>query len=153
MSEHEPLKEQRNHLHSPVTFVFFLCLLSFSEGMNTKQLHIWISMKCHKDSCPGDPSLSMSHSVGGLSPFFAGNFKRSLRTTGSDISYANVPGNVLLEIAPRLNGNMHSSGTRLDEAGAVSRRWDHTPTWESRVPGPVGPQHHPARGTSKITAR
>lgn len=57
-----------------------------------------------------------------LFPSFAGNFKRALRSIKPGISYRNVLGNRLLEIAPRFNGNQHPPGTRPDEAGAVTTR-------------------------------
>lgn len=48
---------------------------------------------------------------------FAGNFKRSLKAIKpDDISSGDVPGNTWLEIVTRLDGNQHSSRTRLDQA-------------------------------------
>lgn len=53
-----------------------------------------------------------------LFPSFVGNFKRSLRTTKPyGISYGYVLGNILLETAPRFNGDLISGWDCNHEVG------------------------------------
>ena len=118
-SECEPFKKcWRSHLYSPLTFTFFLCLLSFSQDLSPEQLWIQIPMKRRQRSVPTGPCFTNeSLSVRDLFSSFAGNFKRSLKAIKpDDISSRDVPGNTLLEIVSRLDGNQRSSRTRLDQA-------------------------------------
>lgn len=75
-------------------------------------------MKHRQRSVPRGPCFtSESVSVRDLFSSFAGNFKRSLKAIKpDDISSGDVPGNTWLEIVTRLDGNQHSSRTRLDQA-------------------------------------